>query len=177
MRVPARSIGGRDRSSVGGLSAFFGVAPDSDEPDAHPAHTEHDHRRYEPGDDRAADHEPVGERPADAMRHHDPTRAGRKMREDEECCEPIMRHEADVPWVLDQPGWRAGGEAPSGVDAKICPCEYEDRVHVAQHVKGEVDAGRDLEGAEAVAGHRGQPPNEEEPRPNLEEEEDRKSVV
>src|SRR5215510_6704435 len=30
---------GRDRSSVGGLLAFFGVAPDSDEPDAHPAHT------------------------------------------------------------------------------------------------------------------------------------------
>src|SRR5215831_5469388 len=119
-------------------SVYVDTAFGSDEPDAHSAHTEHDHRRYEPGGDRAADHEPVGERPADAMRHHDRTRAGRKMREDEECCEPIMRHEADVPWVLDQPGWRAGGEAPSGVDAKICPCEYEDRVHVAQHVKGEV---------------------------------------
>src|SRR5262245_872890 len=126
--------------SVGGLSAFFGVATDSDGPDAYPAHTQHDHRSNEPGDDRAADHKPVGERPADAMRRHDPTRAGRKMREDEERGEPIMRHEADVPWVLDQPGWRAGGESPSGVDAKICPCEYEDRVHVAQHVKGEVDA-------------------------------------
>ena len=72
-------------------------APDSNELDAHPAHAEHDHRRNEPGDDRAADHEPVGERLADAMRHHDPARAGGKMREDEECAEPIMRHEADVP--------------------------------------------------------------------------------
>ena len=101
MRVPARSIG-RDRSSVGGLSTFFGVAPDSDEPDAHPAHTEHDHRRYEPGEDRAADHQSVAQRLADAMRHHDRTRAGREMREDEERAEPIMRHEADVPRILDE---------------------------------------------------------------------------
>src|ERR1700758_1955470 len=82
----------------------------SNELDAHPAHTEHDHRRNEPGDDRAADHEPVGERPADAMRHHDPTRAGGKMREDEECAEPIMRYEADVPTVLDESSGRARRE-------------------------------------------------------------------
>ena len=42
--------------------------------------------------------------------------------------------------VLDDAGWRARCEAPPGVDAKVCPREYEDRVHVAQHVKGEVDA-------------------------------------
>ena len=90
--------------------AFFGVAPDSDEPDAHPAHTEHDHRRYEPGEDRAADHQSVGQRLADAMRHHDRTRAGRKMREDEERAEPIMRHQADVPPVLDESGGRARRE-------------------------------------------------------------------
>src|SRR5262249_27004944 len=112
----------------------------STELNAHPAHTEHDHRRNEPGDDRAADHESVGECLADTVRHHDPTRAGRKMREDEECAEPIMRYEADIPGVVDETGGRARREAPSGVDAKICPCEYEDRVHVAQHVKGEVDA-------------------------------------
>jgi hypothetical protein len=82
----------------------------------------------------------VGERPAGAMRHHDPTSAGRKVREDEERAEPIMRHEADVPPILDESGGRAGREVPSGVDAKICPCENKDRVHVAQHVKGEVDA-------------------------------------
>src|SRR6516225_1622365 len=170
MRVPARSIG-RDRSSVGGLSAFFGVAPDPDEPDAHPAHTEHDHRRYEPGEDRAADHQSVGQRLADAMRHHDRTRAGREMREDEERAEPIMRHEADVPRILDESGGRARREAPSGVDAQIRPCENEDRVHVAQHVEGEVDARGDLEGAEAVAGRGGQPPGEKEPSANLEKEE------
>jgi hypothetical protein len=44
-------------------------APDSNELDAHPAHTEHDHRRNESGDDRAADHEPVGERRADGTRY------------------------------------------------------------------------------------------------------------
>src|SRR6516225_10143442 len=170
MRVPARSIG-RDRSSVGGLSAFFGVAPDPDEPDAHPAHTEHDHRRYEPGEDRAADHQSVGQRLADAMRHHDRTRAGREMREDEERAEPIMRHEADVPRILDESGGRARREAPSGVDAEIRPCENEDRVHVAQHVEGEVDARGDLEGAEAVSGRRRMTPDEEEPGANLEEEE------
>ena len=75
-----------------------------------------------------------------AMRHHDPTRSGRKMRENEEYAEPIMRHEADVPWVLDEAGGRARREAPSGVDAEIGACENEDRVHVAQHVKREVDA-------------------------------------
>jgi hypothetical protein len=42
---------------------------------------------------------------------------------------------------------------------------------VAQHVKSEVDARRDLKGVEAVAGRCGKPPNEEEPRANLEEEE------
>src|SRR5262245_6582757 len=125
MRVPARSIG-CDRSSVGGLSAFFGVAPDSDEPDAHPAHTEHDHRRYEPGEDRAADHESVGQRLADAMSHNDRTRPSREMRQDEEHAEPIMRHEADVPRVLDEACWRARGEAPPGVDAEIRPRENED---------------------------------------------------
>src|SRR5215471_5453688 len=57
----------------------------SDKLDAHSAHTEHDQRRNEPGDDRAADHEPIGERLADAMRHHDVTTAGRKMREDNVC--------------------------------------------------------------------------------------------
>ena len=74
------------------------------------------------------------------MRDNDRTRPSRKMREDEECAESIMRQEADVPGVLDDAGWRARREAPSGVDAKVCPCEYENRVHVAQHVKGEVDA-------------------------------------
>jgi hypothetical protein len=64
---------------------------ESDELDAHPAHSEHDDRGKDPGDDRAADYEPVGERLADAMRHHDPTRAGRKTPEDEECAEPTMR--------------------------------------------------------------------------------------
>ena len=121
----------------------------SDEPDAHSTHTEHDHRRNDPGDDRTADHESVGERLADAMRHNDCTRPRREMREDEEHAEPIMRHEADVPRVLYEAGWRARGETPPGVDAKICPCENEDRVHVAQHVKGEIDARRDLEGAAA----------------------------
>jgi hypothetical protein len=77
------------------------------------------------------------------MRHHDPTRAGRKMREDEECAEPIMRHEPDVPFVLDESGGRACREVPSGVDAKICPCEYEDRVHVTQHVKGRWQSDQD----------------------------------
>src|SRR4029079_18156796 len=104
------------------------------------SHTEHNHRRNEPGNDRTADHETVGECPADSVRHHYPTRAGGKMREDEECAEPIVRYEADVPGVLDESGRRARREAPSGVDTKICPCKYEDRVHVTQHIKGEVDA-------------------------------------
>nr|AEH76928.1 succinate dehydrogenase/fumarate reductase [Bradyrhizobium sp. JS329] len=149
----------------------FGVVPDSDELDAHPAHTKHDHRRNDPADDRAADHESVGERLADAMRHDDPTRPGREMREDEEYAEPIMRHEADVPRVLDEAGGRARCEAPPGVGAEIHPCENEDRVHVAQYVKGEVDARGDLEGAKAVARRRRQTPDEEEPGADLEEEE------
>jgi hypothetical protein len=33
--------------------------------------TEHDHRRNDPGDDRAADHESIGERFAHAMRRND----------------------------------------------------------------------------------------------------------
>src|SRR5262249_56620571 len=77
-------------------SVYVDTAFGSDEPDAHSAHTEHDHRRYEPGGDRAAAPEPPRERLADAIRHHDPTRAGRKMREDEERAEPIIRPEAKI---------------------------------------------------------------------------------
>src|SRR5262245_35431728 len=86
---------------------FSAPPPDSDELDAHSAHTKHDHCRNDSGDNRAADHESVSEHLADAMRHHDRTRAGRKMREDEERAEPIMRHEADVPRILDESGGRA----------------------------------------------------------------------
>ena len=46
----------------------FRRRPDLDELDAHPAHTEHDHRRNDPGDDRAADHESIGECFAHPMR-------------------------------------------------------------------------------------------------------------
>src|SRR5262249_32180581 len=73
----------------------------SDELDAHSAHTKHDRCRNDPGDNRAADHESVGERLADAMRHDDHTRPGREMRKDKEHAEPIMRHEAD--WSLTRP--------------------------------------------------------------------------
>src|SRR6516164_9737765 len=67
------------------------------------------------------------------------------MREDEEHTESIMRHEADIPPVLDEAGGRARREVPPGVDAEIGPCENEDRIHVTQHVKGEVAARSDLE--------------------------------
>jgi len=70
---------------------------------------------------------------------------GREMREDEEHTEPIMRHEADIPPVLDEAGGRARREVPPSVDAEIGPCENEDRIHVTQHVKGKVDARSDLE--------------------------------
>src|SRR5215510_5055709 len=95
-------------------SVYVDTAFGSDEPDAHSAHTKHDHCRNDPGDNRAADHESVGERLADAMRHNDRTRPSREMRQDEEHAEPIMRHEADVPRVLDEACWRARGEAPAG---------------------------------------------------------------
>jgi hypothetical protein len=42
---------------------------------------------------------------------------------------------------------------------------------VAEHIKGEVDAQGDLEGAEAVAGRGRQPLGEEESRADLEEQE------
>src|SRR5262245_11888382 len=107
-------------------SVYVDTAFGSDEPDAHSTHTEHDHRRNDPGDDRTANHESVGERLADAMRHNDRTRPSREMRQDEEHGEPIMRHEADVRRVLDEAGWRARGEAPPGVDAEIRARENED---------------------------------------------------
>ena len=69
----------------------------SNELNAHSAHTEHDHRCNSRGYDRARDHESVGKHLADAMRDNDCTRPSRKMREDKECAEPIMRQEADVP--------------------------------------------------------------------------------
>ena len=81
---------------------LFDAGSNSDEPDAHPAHTEHYYGRDNSGDDCAADHESVCERIAHAMRHHDRARAGREMRKDEERAEPIMRYEADVPRVLDK---------------------------------------------------------------------------
>ena len=59
--------------------------------DTHSAHTEHDPCCNDCGYDRTADHEPVGKRLADAMRHNDRTRPRREMREDEERAEPIMR--------------------------------------------------------------------------------------
>jgi hypothetical protein len=43
------------------------ASQNSDKLDAHSAHAEYDYRRNDPGDDRAADHEPVGERLADAV--------------------------------------------------------------------------------------------------------------
>jgi hypothetical protein len=61
-------------------SVYVDTAFGSDEPDSHSTHTEHDHRRNDPGDDRTADHESVGERLADAMRHNDRTRPSREMR-------------------------------------------------------------------------------------------------
>jgi hypothetical protein len=122
------------------------------------------------GGDCTADHDSVGERLADAMRHHHRTRPGREMRKDEECAEPIMRHEADVPRVFDEAAGRARRETLPGVDAEIGPCENEDRVHVPQDVEGELDPRSDLEGAEVVAGRHRQPPDEEEPGANLEEE-------
>ena len=76
--------------SVGNASGRQ-ASQNSDKLDAHSAHTEHDPCCNDCGYDRTADHEPVGERLADAVRHHDPTSTGRKMREDEERAEPIMR--------------------------------------------------------------------------------------
>ncbi len=93
------------------------------------------------------------------------------MRKDEECAEPIMRHEADVPGVLDEASGRARREAPPAVDAEIRPRENKDRVHVTQHIKAEVDARGDLESAEAIAGRRRQTPGEEEPGADLKKEE------
>jgi hypothetical protein len=88
------------------------------------------------------------------MRHNDRTHPSREMRKDEEHAKPIVRHEANVLRVFDETGGRARRETPPSVDPEICPCENEDRVHVAQHIKGDIDAGSDLNGAEAVAGCR-----------------------
>src|SRR5881392_3543612 len=65
----------------------------SSELNAHPAHTEHDHRCNDRGYDCARDHESVSKHLADAMRDNDRARPSRKMREDKECAEPIMRQE------------------------------------------------------------------------------------
>ena len=110
----------------------FRRRPYSNELDAHPAHTKHDHCRNDPRADRAADHEAVGEYLADAMRQNDRTHSSRQMREDEEYAEPIMRHEADVPRVLYEAGGRARCEAPSGVDAEIRPRENEDLAQLVE---------------------------------------------
>src|SRR5215831_18457192 len=91
------------------------------------------------------------------------------MRQHEEHGEPVMRQETDVPRILDHAGWVTRCKVPPGVDAEIRPSENEDRVHMTQHVKGEIYAGGDLEGAEAVAGCGCQTPDEEDPSANLEE--------
>jgi len=77
------------------------------------------------------------------VRHHDTTSASRKMREDEERAEPIMRHEADVPPVLDESGGRAGRgvDGLSGDEGAFGICSFWAVEQVAQ--RGEVaDAER-----------------------------------
>jgi hypothetical protein len=64
---------------------------------------------------------------------------------------------------------RTRGEVPIGVDAQVCASEDEDRIHVAKHVKGEIDARSDLKGTEAVARCRGVPPGKIESSADLEE--------
>jgi hypothetical protein len=88
-----------------------------DEPDAHAAHTQQDHRGGDPGGDRAADHESVGEGFADAVRHDGRTRPSPEVGKDEEHAKPIMRHKADVPRVLYKASGRGRREAPPGVEA------------------------------------------------------------
>src|SRR5262249_3895618 len=51
---------------------------------------------------------------------------------------PIMRHETDVPWILDKACRRTRGEIPSSVNAKVGAGEDENRIHVTKHVKGEI---------------------------------------
>src|SRR5262249_46415003 len=92
------------------------------------------------------------------MRYHHRTRSPRDVRENEEYPQPIMGHETDVPWILDEAGRRTRGEIPIGVNAQVCASEDENRVHVAKDVKGEIDARSDLKGTEAVAPCRGPVP-------------------
>src|SRR5690348_6992155 len=76
----------------------------SNELNAHSAHPEHDHRRNNPGNDRASDHEAVCEHPANPVPHEDHTRPGGQMREHEEYAQPIVWHEANVPGIVDEAG-------------------------------------------------------------------------
>jgi hypothetical protein len=87
----ARSVIGAGASSASPRVHCNARILSSDEIDTHSAHTEHDPCCNDCGYDRTADHEPVGKRLADAMRHNDRTSASREMREDEERAEPIMR--------------------------------------------------------------------------------------
>src|SRR5262245_22599315 len=103
------------------------------------------------------------------MGHHHRTGPRRDVRENEEYPQPIMGQETDVPWVLDEAGRRSRGETPSHVNAQVCAGEDEDRIHVAKHVKGEIDARSDLKGTEAVARRRGVPPDKIEPSADLKE--------
>src|SRR5215510_10570232 len=104
------------------------------------------------------------------MRHYHRTRPRRDVRENEEYSQPIMRQEADIPWILDEAGRRTRGEIPSRVNAEVCAGEDEDRIHVAKHVKGEIGARSDLKGTEAVARRRGVPPDKIEPSADLKQE-------
>ena len=81
-----------------------------------------------------------------------------------------MRHETDVPWILDKACGRTRGEIPSSVNAKVGAGEDENRIHVAKHVKGEIDARSDLKGTEAVAGAAVCRPDTIESSADLEEE-------
>ena len=81
-----------------------------DESETQAAHAEHDRRRNDGGGDRASDHEAVRESLAGPMCHHHRTRPRRDVRENEEYPQPIMGQETDVPWILDEAGWRTRGE-------------------------------------------------------------------
>lgn len=58
--------------------------------------------------------------------------------------ERIMRHQPDVPRVMDETGRRADGEIPVGRDTQKTPGINKDGIHVAEDEQREIGARGDL---------------------------------
>jgi hypothetical protein len=105
----------------------------------HSAHSEQDQGRDEAAGQRSTDHDSVGDCPTPPMGEKHAPQSRRQMGKNEKDPKPVVRNEANIPGISDQPLRRARGERLARVYLKIRSGKNEDRIHVADHIERKID--------------------------------------